>query len=39
MQIKLKFNKELNIPYELRLYRQRKPTESASSVDSKIDFK
>jgi hypothetical protein len=40
MQIKLKFNKELNIPYELRLFRQRKPTESQiNNVDSKIDFK
>ena len=45
MQIKLKFNKELNMPYELRLFRQRKTNESLAhtiqtkTVDSKIDFK
>ena len=43
MQIKIKFNKELNIPYELRLFRQRKTSEpmaqANSNVDSKIDFK
>jgi hypothetical protein len=43
IQIKLKFNKEINFPYELRLFRQKRTSESfiltAANVDSKIDFK
>lgn len=38
IQVKLKFNKELVAPYELSLYRQRRPNE-AKNVDSSIDFK
>ena len=42
VQIKLKFNKELNCSYELRLYKQKKSPDGLSatkSVDSKVDFK
>lgn len=39
IQLKLKFNKELNCPFELRLFRQKKLIDDDSNnVDSTIDF-
>lgn len=40
-QVKLKFNKELTTPIEIRLYKQKKnqtPSMSSSACDKKIDF-
>ena len=40
-QLKLKFNKELTKPFEIRLYRQKKTFESTTrikSIDNAIDF-
>lgn len=40
-QIKLKFNKELTSPFEIRLYKQKKQFEKHSAIkscDNKIDF-
>ena len=37
-QVKLKFNKELASPFELRLFKQKKNFDTNKGVDNKIDF-